>query len=140
MSEEVGFDGDSEEQSGFGRSDSALASLRRSKMSFRNRVPRPTSRRLFKHDLADQDKRTKESKAARNKEEKRMNEVRRKEKAAVRRANVPKKQAKSNDTTSKAAKLTGDLGSDDAGLEIREARVLIDLTDIDVEEYECFSD
>lgn len=107
-----------------------------------SRMPRPTTRRLFKQELAEQDKKRQKDNAERKREQKReIVEARRQEKAAVRRGKLSKEAAKSKHNTYKKAKLTGDLGGDEAHSEgVKKAYVMIDLTEIDEEEYERFSD
>ncbi|CZT17091.1 uncharacterized protein RCC_02923 [Ramularia collo-cygni] len=108
---------------------------RRSKTS--SRMLRPKSRRLFKQELAEQDKRTKESNAARKKLEREETAEARRKKKTLRRGIWSKESAKSKHITHKKAKLAEDLGGDDAGVK---AYVLVDLTGVNVEEYERFPD
>lgn len=93
------------------------------------RVPRPVSRRLFKQQLAAQDKEKRKESAMRAKEEKQE----KKERAAVRLAAKSKR-------INKKAKLMEDLGDDEDGLEAVKGYVLVDLTGVDVKEYERWSD
>lgn len=103
------------------------------KMSARNRLPRPVSRRLFTQQLAAQDKEKKEKNAVRAREEKReMAAARKKDKTAVRRAKMPTKPTKDP-----RAKLTEVLGRDN-NLGVAAAYVLVDLTNVDLTEYERF--
>lgn len=132
----MSFEANEEEPEGRESSPSVAVESRH---SIAKRVRRPASRRLFKQQLAAQDKNKKDEMVARTKEEKWENAAaRRGEKTAVRqRANVPKEAAKSKHTKKKA-KLTNYLDGEEDGLE--KAYVLIDLTGIDVKEYERLSD
>jgi hypothetical protein len=111
------------------------------------RVLRSPGRRLFRQELAEHDEKKKREKAKRVADEKRENAKEERtaaarivEKTPTRYEGVSKKRANKSRHTHKKAKLTGDLGvDDDDEAEVATGYVLIDLTSVDVEEYERFS-
>lgn len=112
------------------------------------RAKRPLTRLLFKQELAEQDKEKKKKKTKNKQVAALCKEVlqekgaaRRKRKIAARRTDLPKEPpAKSNAISDKKAKLTEDLGTDEAEPEIGKAYVLVDLTGVDVNDFEVFRD
>lgn len=129
MFEAMTVDADAEVREALESSPSVSAQIRHT--SLVKRVPRPVSRRLFKQELGELDREKKSQLAGLGRESLREKAAaRRKVKSAMRRINLPKK----------PARLPGDQGTDEAEPEVSTGFVLVDLTNVNVEEYEILSD